>query len=213
MSNTPFSIGATNREHVFSLYAVFGGDATRTAAALNVRVEDIEQAATAGNWDSKLGAIITLRKSAAPLDIERAINRALTFVQGHRLRAQIDRVISRLEGMNAEQLDEYVLPSEICKKTGQILQKISTRPLADLATAAEKAAAICASALADTAADRGRRDEEKSEGQSSGQIHAAIAKAMSEIAADRTPAALLIEAQDATAEALVEKIDDDKKPG
>ena len=203
----PFPLGATNREHTFSLYAVFGGDAVRTAAALNLRVEDIEQAAEAGQWDKKLGAIITLRKSAAPLDIERAINRALTFVQGHRLRAQIDRVISRLEGMDAEQLDEYVLPSEITK-TGQVVQKISTRPLADLATAAEKAAAICAQALADTAADRGRRDEEKTDGQSAGQIHAAIAKAMSEIAADRTPAALLIEAQDVTAETLVEKIKD-----
>lgn len=205
MSNTPTPLpGITNREHVFSLYATFGGDATRTAAALNLRVEDIEDAAVAGKWDKKLAAIIKLRKSSAPLDTERAINRALAFVQGHRLRAQLDRVLTRLESMDAAQLDEFILPVEI-SKNGIATQRISTRPLADLAGAVEKANATCALALADTAADRARRDEESGGGESTGAIHSAIAKAMSEIASDSSPAALLIEAQTVTAQTLAEK--------
>jgi hypothetical protein len=197
--------GKLNREHVFTLYATLGADPVRTAHAVGVRVEDIEEVARKCQWDKKLSAIIALKKSAAPDAIERAISRAISFSMGHRLRVQVERCIARLESMDDEALDAHLSTAEITK-SGSVVTKFNTRFFADLASAAEKAASICAQALQDTAQDRARREEHDEGGESTGAVHAQIAKAMSEIAADSTPAALLIEAQAAQADALAAKV-------
>ena len=192
----------SHRESAFLLYATFAGDATRTAAALNLRESDVTKAAQEGEWDKKLASIIALRRSAAPGDIERSINRALAFVQGHRLRMQLDRVLMRLELMTEEELDEYLLPTEV-SKSGNVTNKFSTRAFTDLAAAVEKANAVCSIALSDTAQDRSRREESEQGGESSGQIHAAIAKAMAEVGENNSPTAMLLEAQIAVGESVV----------
>lgn len=197
--------GKLNREHIFTLYATLGADPVRTAHAVGVRVEDIEEVARKCGWDKKLSAIIALKRSAAPDAIERAISRAISFSMGHRLRVQVERCIARLESMDDEALDAHLSTAEI-SKSGSVITKFNTRFFADLASAAEKAASICAQALQDTSSDRARRDEHSEGAEATGSIHSAIARAMSEVAADSTPSALLLEAQTAQAEAIASKV-------
>lgn len=183
------------REQAFLLYASFCGDVERTAHALNVSPEAVIDMATAGKWNEKLKSIIALKKSTAPGDLERGINRALNFVMAHRYRLFLDRVISRLEDMVPTEFESYLLVDVFDPKSGQTRSSINARPLADLASALEKCSAMSYQALSDTAQDRARREESTEGGETSGSIHAAIAKAMAEVGEDKSPAALLADAQ------------------
>src|SRR5688572_19577276 len=132
--STPQPFIAIDRENAFMLYATFTGDLVRTAASLGVRPMDVLRVAQEEEWDEKLKPILELAKSAKPGDIERAINRALNFVQSHRMRMIIERVIKRLTAMTPEELDEYLFTSSTAKD-GSEISKLSTRALADLASA------------------------------------------------------------------------------
>lgn len=195
----------TSREQLFLLYANFAGDFERTAYAAGITPVQVIDAAKAGGWDDKLRAIIALRKSAAPGDLERGINRSLAFVQAHRMRLFIDRVLLRLSLMENEELEEYLF-SGPADKQGNRAKQLSTRSLADLASAMEKVTAIANQALCDTAQDRSRRDEETGGGEASGALHVQIAAAMAAIGADKTPAALLLDAQLANAVSSVKQL-------
>lgn len=192
-----------SREQCFQIYALFAGDADRTAHAMGISPQDVHDVATEGKWDAKLAAIIALKKSASPGDLERAINRAMTFVQAHRMRLFLDRVLRRLSIMDAEELEEYLFQGEETK-LGRIPKKLSTRALADLATAMEKCSAMAAQALCDTVQDRSRRDEMDPDGDAAGSLHAQIAAAMAEVAADASPRVLLLDAQLAAARLAAE---------
>lgn len=202
--------GRVNKEQAFLTYASFAGDVEKTAFALNLRPQDVIDAAETFKWNTKLRAILELKKSASPGDLERAINRSISFVQAHRARLFIDRVLTKLESFDEEQLEEYIFPNEaIVSKKGDSLgtvRKVSTRPLADLASSIEKLASVCAQALQDTSQDRAKRAEASGGGEASGGIHAAIAKAMSELGAEKTTEGLLLEAQIAVGTAQAAKV-------
>lgn len=189
---------SSNRtEDVFRLYATLAGDAAKTAAALRITEDEVKEMASAGAWDAKLASIIALKQSSAPGDVERMLNRAVSFAQGHRMRTQLERVLARLEVLTDDELDGVLCSTDV-SKSGTITSKLNTRPFTDLAAAIAHANAVCAIALADTASDRAHRAEGGEAGGkvSVGSMHGAIAAAMSQLAGESAPKQLLTKAQD-----------------
>jgi len=187
-----------DRQQAFLIYAKFTGDVEKTAHSLNVSPLDIISIAKSEGWDDKLAAIIKLKKSGKPGDIERGINRALNFVQAHRMRCFLERMVCKLENMSDEELFEYCFQETVKQgKDGSVTKTkgITTRPFADLASALEKVHATTYAALSDTAADRtARKEQQAGEETTTQEIHSAISKAMAEARAN-TPAGLLFDAQ------------------
>jgi hypothetical protein len=183
-----------DREQCFLLFATFTGDVERTAHAAGVRPVDILNVSEAEGWNERLRSIIALKQSARPGDIERAINRALNYVQAHRLRLLVERVLHELAGMNTEELKKYLF-SEHSPKTGVPFKKLTTRALADLSSALEKAHSMTYLSLGDTVQDRNRRKEQEEDGGSAGDLHSKIAEAMARVKESNSPRALLLDAQ------------------
>lgn len=182
-----------DRENAFMLYAAMCGDLERTAHALNISPVEVLKMADDEKWNDKLKSILELKKSSRPGDIERAINRAMNFVQAHRMRLFLERVIVKLTGMNETELTEYLFTGH-SPKDGTPYLKLSTRALADLMSALEKAHALSYQSLSDTAQDRSKRVE-SDDGKSGGELHAQIAEAMRKVGRSRTPRAQLFDAQ------------------
>jgi hypothetical protein len=192
-----------DRANAFLLYAAFCGDVVRTAAALGVTSVTVLKMADEENWAEQLKPILELKKTNRPGDIERAINRALNFVQAHQARMFIQRVVQKLAGFTEEDLHEYMM-TEHHAKDGSTYRKLCTRPLADLASAMEKAHALTYMALNDSAQERVRRKEEDSSGSAS-DLHLKIAEAMGKVKSSNTPRALLFDAQLSMAQDVVVK--------
>jgi hypothetical protein len=189
------------REDAFQLFALFAGDCERTAHALGVRPVDVLRMAEAEGWLDKLAPILALKKSTRPGDLERGLNRAMNFIQAHRMRLFVSRVLNRLAGMNAEEFEAYLMTHAGTK--GEVTKKLSTRAIADLASALEKCQSMTYLALSDTAQDRSKRDEADDGEVAALDIHARIAKAMAEVKDSSTPRALLFDEQLSTAQATV----------
>jgi replicative superfamily II helicase len=157
----------------------------------------VARAAADGNWNDKLAPILALKKSTRPGDIERAMNRALNFVQAHQMRLFVSRVIHRLTNLNEQEFEDYLYPSEVDKKTGKLYPgRLTTRALADLASAMEKCQAASYQALGDTGTERVKRGEVEADPEvSAGDMHARIASAMAAVAQANTPQQKLLDAQ------------------
>jgi hypothetical protein len=181
-----------DREQAFLLYATFCGDVEKTAHALNIRPIDVLRVADDEGWNDKLKSIIELKKSGRPGDIERAINRALNFVMAHKFRLFLERVLHRITGMDAVEFEQYLLTHE--SKEGEF-KRLSTRALADLASAMEKAQAMSYMALNDSAPERAKRKAVEDDAGAGGELHIRIAEAMSQIRESRSPRAALLDAQ------------------
>lgn len=192
-----------DRENAFMLYATFCGDVVRTAAALNISPEAVNRIAEEDKWNAKLAPIIELQKSATPGDIERAVNRALNFVQAHKLRLFLQRIVSRVTGMTDDEVEDYMMT--VGGKDGSRYKQLSTRALADLASALEKCHALTYMALSDTAAERVKRGEKPGTA-SANDMHTQIAEAMARARANSSPKALLFDAQLSTAQELAHDI-------
>lgn len=195
-----------DRENAFLLYAAFCGDLERTAHALNVRPMDVLRMADDEKWNDKLRGILELKKSGKPGDIERAINRALNFVQAHRMRMVIERVLKRLTDMDLDELEQYLLQGKV-SKDGDVERKLSTRAIADLASALEKCHAMTYAALNDSAPERVKRNDREAEAMSAGEMHVRIAEAMQRAGASHSPRAQLFDAQIAIAEQSAQDIE------
>jgi hypothetical protein len=184
-----------NKEDAFMLYATFCGDVERTAHALNIPVVAVLNAVEEDGWSEKLRGIIELKKSNRPGDVERAINRAMNFVQAHKLRLFLERMLGRLCGMTPEEAEKYLMQENINDK-GQVKHVLSTRPMADLASALEKCHAMSYMALNDSAAERSKRNsQEESTDTSGGEIHAKLSNLMAGIRNTNSPRAVLLDAQ------------------
>lgn len=193
----PFKVSddvTIDRQNAFLLYAAFTGDVERTAHALNVRAVDVLAMVEQERWNEKLRGILELKRSGKPGDVERAINRALNFVQAHRMRMFLERIMQRLTGMTHDEIDEYLFTGKV-SKTGDIEKKLSTRALADLASALEKCHAMTYLALTDTAQDRVKRNETQDASVSASDMHLRIAEAMQKAGASVDPRAQLFDAQ------------------
>lgn len=207
--NTPADGLQIDRQNAFLLYTTFTGDVERTAHALNVRPVDVLRIADEEGWADKLKSIIELKKSTRPGDLERAINRAVNFTQAHRWRMLLEQQLSRMCAMTPEELDAYLMQeTEKIQRDGTTVRtrKLSTRPLADMAAAIEKCHALTYQALADTASDRTRREENADSATAGGELHAALAAAMAKVAASTTPRALLFDAQLQIAETVAKPV-------
>jgi hypothetical protein len=169
-----------DKENAFLLYSIFCGDVKRTAHAIGVKEDLIEKLALVNGWDAQLKPIIDLKQSARAGDVERAINRALNFVQAHKTRMLLERVLVQLTGMSPSDLEAFLFPQKT-KGGGEVIQTFSTRALADLASAIEKCHAMTYLALNDTSSDRKERGEDASSGagESASEIHMKLAAAMS----------------------------------
>lgn len=203
MFSPPESDLIVDKENAFLLYATFCGDIVKTAHALGVPPEAVTRAADGLKWNEKLAPILALKKSTRPGDIERAMNRALNFVQAHQLRLFVSRCIQRFIGMSDGELVEFIFqggqPGEIGAKTRSV---ISTRGIADLASAMEKCQAMSYQALNDTTSERVKRSESADSEVTASDMHARIAAGMSAVAADNSPQAKLLDAQLAEAARL-----------
>jgi|KBSSwiStaDraftv2_1062776.scaffolds.fasta_scaffold45059_5 hypothetical protein len=188
---------AFDREQAFLLYTMFGGDSVKTAHALGMRAVDVLRMSEEESWNEKIKPILELRKSNKPGDFERSVNRAMNFCQARRLWLFLERVINRITGMSEEELNDYLFTGEQkFNADGSLkgeVKKLTTRALADLASACEKAHALTYLALHDVASDRARRKEEVSGNEDAGELHIRIARAMSEVKRSNTPRAELFD--------------------
>jgi hypothetical protein len=189
----------------FLLFANFGGDPVRTAAALNVSATAVLRMADEEGWLRKLEPIIALTRSNRPGDVERGINRAINVVQAHRLRLILDRTITKLTGYSSEEFEALITEDKFSKDGEKLGSKLSTRALADLASALEKCHAMSYMALNDSAPERAKRKHVEDEGDSIQDVHAKLAEAMSKAGMSNSPRAMLFEAQVQQGEALAQQ--------
>lgn len=207
-----------DKKQVFLLYTIFCGDASKTAHALGTDVLSVAKLAEKEGWDEKVGEIAQLRKSDRPGDLERAINRAINYTDAHRYRQQLQRVLAHFQTLTDAEIEELLI-SETYNKDGVLIKKsLSTRALADLSSALEKAHALTYLALGDTAQDRARRKEEQDDGvMAASVLNQQIIQAMTEKGGGQledSPKNLLEEEQQKRAEeiAIDEAMAEDKKP-
>jgi hypothetical protein len=182
-------------EQAFQLYAQFCGDVERTAHALGVAPVDVLRAADRLNWNKQLEKILELKKSGRAGDTERGISRAMNFVQAHRMRVVLERLLKRFYDMSDDELFECAFTVKTTTaKDGSVSESraVNAKPFADLATALEKVQSMTYLALNDTATERAARRDGLGEDDSTsaGQLHAIIAQAMSETT---SPAAQLLQ--------------------
>lgn len=200
-----------DRKQAFLLYATLCGDVARTAAALNVSEVTVLRVADEEGWQEKIKSIIELKKSSRPGDVERAVNRALSFVQACRMRLFVERLLQKLTSMSDAEIEEYIFSSEIPSKPGKpgaTIAKLNTRPVADLVAAMEKCHAAAYMALGDTATERVKRQEFTNDkgGDSASEIGAKIALAMQEASGSESPRALLFDEQLREAQVMEQKV-------
>lgn len=209
--SAPLDVSAVELDvaSIFQLYCVFCGDVVRVAHVAGIKPVDVLKVASAEGWDEKLGPILELSRSQKPGDWERACSRALNYVQAHKLRTFLERVIHRITGMNSAELDEYIFQSKLDKEGKEVAKVLSTRALADLASAVEKTHAMTYLSLSDTAQDRGKRKEQTADVDGDcGSLHLRIAQAMSQVrdAAKVSPRLALLDAQVTLAASIVQEV-------
>ena len=167
-------------EQLFQLFAVYCGDVKRCALAANMDEAVVQAKATAGGWPDKIKLLIDLKTSSRPGDSERGINRAVNFVQAHRWRNHLQRVMNRLIAMSDQELFD-MLCSVTVDKAGNISKKLNTRAFADMSSAMEKCHAMSYGALNDTVGERKDRGDEPEAHKSAAEMHLNITRAMEQI--------------------------------
>jgi hypothetical protein len=201
-----------DREQVFLLYANFSGDVEKTAHMAGVSPVDILRVVDEEGWAGRLAAIIHLKKAGKPGEVERGMNRVMNFVQAHRLRCSLERMIARLEQMTNDELYATCLVEEKKKLPDGTLEtvgyKLNCKHFSDLAASLEKVHMMTYYALNDSMPERARRNDKPDDAVSATQLHAQIAEALAKVRNSKTPRALLFDAQLANANALVKKSDE-----
>lgn len=167
-------------EQLFQLFAIYCGDAQRCALAANVDIAVVLAKADAQGWKDKIKLLIDLKASARPGDSERGINRAVNFVQAHRWRNHLQRVMSRLIAMSDDELFD-MLCSVTVDKQGNVAKKLNTRAFADMSAAIEKCHAMSYAALNDTVGERRERGDEPEQHKTAAEMHLNITRAMEQI--------------------------------
>jgi hypothetical protein len=167
-------------EQLFQLFAIYCGDVRRCALAANMDEAAVQAKVDAGKWADKIKLLIDLKTSARPGDSERGINRAVNFVQAHRWRNHLQRVMTRLMNMSDDEIFD-MLCSVTVDKAGNISKKLNTRAFADMSAAMEKCHAMSYSALNDTVGERKERGDEPEQHKTAAEMHLNITRAMEQI--------------------------------
>lgn len=173
---------------IFLTFMSLVGDCARTAAALDIDPAIVEGLAEQEGWIDKVRRLSVMSKSGKPGDYERAQNRALNFVQAHRLRMTVDAMLRSFDGLTPEQI---LFKFTSFDKLGR--EHISARFLADLAAAAEKIQALSYAALGDSVKERVERAGDNDGEMTPDQLHAAVIAALNAPHAPRVAAQLLEE--------------------
>lgn len=134
-----------------------GGDVEKTAIALRCNLDEFKLLADDEGWQRKLKQWNSLSGSQ-PRDVSIQVNRAVNYVQAHRLRSIIDKVV---EQMALDTPDELIARLTVNTRDGS---RFESRILTDLVKAAETAQLMTQRALGDTADER---PEESSGGKGS----------------------------------------------
>ena len=143
---------------VFETFMAFGGDVSRTAVACNLSIDEIKELARLENWHEKVQQWNTLREGSTA-DVSIQVNRAVNFVQSHRVRSLIDAAIGQLLKLSPEELMDK-LTTKAKGKDGEVVTlNFSARALTDLVKAAETAHLMTQRALGDTVAERPESQE------------------------------------------------------
>lgn len=184
-------------DQVFMLYTAFCGDVARTAHSAGITREEVQALAMKHEWPAKIESIVTLTKGEKPGDVERAVNRAMNFVQAHRCRVFIEGVLrSLMDRARATGDPLELMRTDRVNKAGEILGTVySTRPLADLTSAMEKIHWMTYQALNDSPQERARRAEKPLDETAQYDVHARMSAALSKMRGV-SPAAQLADAQE-----------------
>lgn len=151
-------------------------------------------------WDQKIQRVCLLSKGERPGDYERAVNRALCFVQAHQTSLLLDKVLAELR-----EHDEGSLLDAIATKT-KFGTTFSVRLFADIAAAMEKCHQMKYAALGDTVKERDTRADQEGGDMNANKLHASVIAALNGVA--KTPdvaAKLVIDAQEVEVKRLVDK--------
>jgi len=132
---------------IWQTYVAFNGDADKTACALDIPVNDIRDLASAENWAAKIADWNRLREGD-PRESQIQINRAINYVQAHRMRSILDKVVTYLSEADGEKLVQRLT---VNTKNGP---ELKTRALTDLVKAAEACQLMTSRALGDTVGER-----------------------------------------------------------
>ena len=157
---------------IFEHYLTFGGDSDKTAIALNLDPQDVRQLAIVERWSEKVERWNQVRQEGSK-DVQIQINRAVNYVQAHRMRSILDKLVTELSAKDSTELVELLTTHNAHGST------FNTRALTDLVKGLEACQAMTARAIGDTADER--PDESKTQRGSA--IALKVMQAMS--AADR----------------------------
>lgn len=193
-------------DNAFMLYAIFCGDSIRTAHALNVKPEIIASMSVTEGWDKKLEPIISLHKSTKPGDVERAVNRAMNFVQAHKCRMFFERVLNQMCGMTTSELEAFLFPRTGKRGSDEVIveQRFTTRSLADMAHALEKCHMMTYMALGDSSTERKERGDSEDSDATAAHVHLKLADAMAKSGARMSKGLARLKLEEAQAEAAKE---------
>lgn len=183
----------------FLTYMMLVGDVEKTAAALNLDPKLIAKLAEEEGWDLKIQRVTLLQKGEQPGDYERAVNRALCFVQAHQTAQLLDRLLQVLGKQNSEDLVDTI---SVPTKFGRVL---SAKLFSDLTAAMEKCHQMKYAALGDTVKERDLRSEEEGGIKNANALHAAVVAALNGVATTPDAATqIIIDAQTATVKRIAE---------
>jgi hypothetical protein len=167
---------------VFLVFMALIGDVEKTAIALDLEPAYVAELAEKEQWNEKIARVSVMSKSGNEGDWERAQNRALNFVQCHRLRRIIDDQLLYLQELDRER---------VMLAGGLSTPKVSARVFADLAAAMQKIHEMTYSALGDTVKERTVKAENDKTPDpiSKGGLHAAIIATMNKSTTELPPGA------------------------
>lgn len=180
----------TDCSQAFLMFMTLVGDVERTAYALKLDPEFVQRLADDEGWSAKIQRVSLMSRGQRPGDWERAVNRAMVFVQAHQLRTTIDKLLSEIrEESGADLL------AKCCTVDKFGNTHYSAKFLVDLASAMEACARISFVALGDTVTERVERDEAaEGGGMKVSDLHAAIIASLSKLGQGTAEAIVLEQA-------------------
>lgn len=136
---------------VFLHYIASVGDVEKTALACDLDPEIVRKLAASEDWEQKVRRLCLQSKGNGLQagDFERMQNRALNWVQSHRLRQVLDEVITHYGEMNPEEILASITTFDKDNKP-----RVSARFFTDLAKALETVQGMSYAALGDTIPER-----------------------------------------------------------
>lgn len=181
---------------IFLVFVATVGDIERTALACDLDPDIVRELALSEDWNVKVKRLRLASKGSgeAADEFARLQNRALAWVQAHRIRDVLDRVVMKL----SEQTDDELIAG-ITETNKDGSTKLNARVFSDLTKALETANGLAFAALGDTIPER--KASTGGAGQATADLHSALVAALNGGLAKRTPSDILV--TEATQKALM----------